>query len=148
MKLSRKWLNEFVELGAVGDREFAEGMTLSGSKGEGIYYVNQLGYPHVYYYHNAEGGGVREDRRNIGTSGCGLCCAAMALGNLTGVRLTPEEMSHIVGITQRHQGTVNEAALRDCIDRVRKTAQKKSLDSDEDLLAYRDRLKKSKGAIQ
>ena len=62
--------------------------------------------------------------------------------------LTPEEMSHIVGITQRHQGTVNEAALRDCIDRVRKTAQKKSLDSDEDLLAYRDRLKKSKGAIQ
>ena len=70
----------------------------------------------------------------------------VSVGALTD--LTPEEMSHIVGITQRHQGTVNEAALRDCIDRVRKTAQKKSLDSDEDLLAYRDRLKKSKGAIQ
>ena len=70
----------------------------------------------------------------------------VSVGALTD--LTPEEMSHIVGITQRHQGTVNEAALRDCIDRVRKTAQKKSLESDEDLLAYRDRLKKSKGAIQ
>lgn len=34
MKLSRKWLNEFVDLGSVGDREFAEAMTLSGSKVE------------------------------------------------------------------------------------------------------------------
>ena len=34
MKLSRKWLDEFVELGGVGDREFAEAMTLSGSKVE------------------------------------------------------------------------------------------------------------------
>lgn len=84
-------------IGAFNNNEDGTGdiyeMTLSGSKGEGLYYVNQLGYPHVYYYHNAEGGGVREDRRNIGTSGCGLCCAAMALGNLTGIRLTPEEMS-------------------------------------------------------
>lgn len=35
MNLSRKWLNEFVEIDA-GDREFAEAMTLSGSKVEGI----------------------------------------------------------------------------------------------------------------
>ena len=27
MKLSRKWLNEFVDLASVNDREFAEGMT-------------------------------------------------------------------------------------------------------------------------
>ena len=33
MNLSRKWLNEFVEINA-GDREFAEAMTLSGSKVE------------------------------------------------------------------------------------------------------------------
>ena len=33
MNLSRKWLNEFVEID-VGDREFAEAMTLSGSKVE------------------------------------------------------------------------------------------------------------------
>ena len=34
MNLSRKWLNEFVKTGA-SDREFAEAMTLSGSKVEG-----------------------------------------------------------------------------------------------------------------
>ena len=33
MKLSRKWLKEFVELDA-NDREFAEAMTMSGSKVE------------------------------------------------------------------------------------------------------------------
>ena len=34
MILSRKWLNTFVDCAAVGDREFAEAMTLSGSKVE------------------------------------------------------------------------------------------------------------------
>jgi phenylalanyl-tRNA synthetase beta chain len=34
MNLSRKWLNEFVDVAHVGDREFAEEMTLSGSKVE------------------------------------------------------------------------------------------------------------------
>ena len=34
MNLSRKWLNEFVRVDA-GDKEFAEAMTLSGSKVEG-----------------------------------------------------------------------------------------------------------------
>ena len=34
MLLSRKWLNTFVDCSGVGDREFAEAMTLSGSKVE------------------------------------------------------------------------------------------------------------------
>ena len=34
MKLSRKWLNEFVDCGSVSDKEFAEAMTISGSKVE------------------------------------------------------------------------------------------------------------------
>ena len=34
MNLSRKWLNEFVNVDA-SDRDFAEAMTLSGSKVEG-----------------------------------------------------------------------------------------------------------------
>ena len=34
MKLSRKWLQEFVDVGPLGDRDFAEAMTLSGSKVE------------------------------------------------------------------------------------------------------------------
>ena len=34
MKLSRKWLQEFVDVGPVSDRDFSEAMTLSGSKVE------------------------------------------------------------------------------------------------------------------
>ncbi len=34
MDLSRKWLNEFVETSDIGDKDFAEAMTLSGSKVE------------------------------------------------------------------------------------------------------------------
>ena len=34
MKLSRKWLNEFVSLSDLDDRSFAEAMTVSGSKVE------------------------------------------------------------------------------------------------------------------
>ena len=34
MKLSRKWLNEFVSLPDLDDRSFAEAMTVSGSKVE------------------------------------------------------------------------------------------------------------------
>ena len=34
MKLSRKWLQDFVDIGPVNDRDFAEAMTLSGSKVE------------------------------------------------------------------------------------------------------------------
>ncbi|MBU5626977.1 phenylalanine--tRNA ligase subunit beta [Oscillibacter sp. MSJ-2] len=34
MKLSREWLNEFVDVRDIGEREFAEAMTLSGSKVE------------------------------------------------------------------------------------------------------------------
>ena len=34
MKLSRKWLQEFVDIGPVSDRDFAEAMTISGSKVE------------------------------------------------------------------------------------------------------------------
>ena len=41
MKLSRKWLNEFVELSGVGDREFSDAMTLSGSKVEGTEILNE-----------------------------------------------------------------------------------------------------------
>ena len=41
MKLSRKWLNEFVDVGSVGDREFAEAMTLSGSKVEVTEVLNE-----------------------------------------------------------------------------------------------------------
>jgi len=41
MKLSRKWLNEFVDVASVNDRDFAEAMTLSGSKVEVTEVLNE-----------------------------------------------------------------------------------------------------------
>ncbi len=41
MKLSRKWLNEFVDIGPASDRDFAEAMTLSGSKVEVTEVLNE-----------------------------------------------------------------------------------------------------------
>jgi hypothetical protein len=61
-----------------------------------MYYVNQLGYPHIEYIHNVENGGVHEHRRNIATSGCGLCSACMVVGNLTETKPTVEEMRDLV----------------------------------------------------
>ena len=59
--------------------------------------------------------------------------------------LTPEEMSHIAGISHRQQGPVNEAAFRDCIKIIEGEAQAQSVTSDDDLLAFRNKLKESKG---
>ena len=60
--------------------------------------------------------------------------------------LTAEEMSHIVGITQRRQGTVSEDAFLDCVRTIRGARQAASIRNDEDLLAFRNKLKESKGA--
>ena len=59
--------------------------------------------------------------------------------------LTADEMSHIAAICQRQQGPVNETAFRDCVRTVRESAQAKNIASDDDLLAFRNKLKESKG---
>jgi DNA primase len=59
--------------------------------------------------------------------------------------LTPEEMSHLTGISQRQQGPVSEAAFRDCVATIRGATQKKNITSDDDLLAFRNKLKERKG---
>ena len=59
--------------------------------------------------------------------------------------LSAEEMSHVAGICQRQQGPINEDAFRDCVRIVMGAAQKKSVESDDDLLALRNKLKESKG---
>ena len=41
MILSRKWLNEFVDVSDISDREFDEAMTLSGSKVESVADLSQ-----------------------------------------------------------------------------------------------------------
>ena len=59
--------------------------------------------------------------------------------------LTPEEMSHVAGICQRHQGPVSETAFRDCVAIVQEQCQSAAVNSDDDLLALRNKLKESKG---
>ena len=56
-----------------------------------------------------------------------------------------EEMSHLVGISQRRQGTVNEDALADCIRTIRSEYQAEHVSSDDDLLAWQSKLKEKKG---
>ncbi len=59
--------------------------------------------------------------------------------------LNHEEMSHVAGISQRHQGPVNESALQDCVKTIRAEHQASGVASADDLLALRDKLKESKG---
>ena len=59
--------------------------------------------------------------------------------------LNPEEMSHAVAITQRQQGPVSEQAFKDCILTIRGEHQSSQIDSEDDLLAYQEKLKKRKG---
>ena len=56
-----------------------------------------------------------------------------------------DEMSHLAGILLRQDGPVNETALRDCIAIIRAEHQAGSVASDDDLLAYRNKLKDKKG---
>ena len=58
---------------------------------------------------------------------------------------TPEEMSHLVGITQRHQGPVNETALTDCIRTILAEHQASGVSTEDDLMALRNQLKERKG---
>lgn len=58
---------------------------------------------------------------------------------------TPEEISHLVGVMQRHQGPVNETALKDCVATVRSEYQAGNVSSDDDLLALQNKLKERKG---
>jgi len=59
--------------------------------------------------------------------------------------LTAEEASHMAGICHRQDGPVNEQAYMDCIQIIRSEYDSAAVSSEDDLLAYRDKLKKSKG---
>ena len=59
--------------------------------------------------------------------------------------LTAEEISHITGICQRRQGPVSEAEFADCVRTVKAQRQAASITSDDDLLAFANKLKESKG---
>ena len=59
--------------------------------------------------------------------------------------LTSEEASHAASITQRQEGPVSEQAFLDCIRTIRAEHQAAQITSEDDLLAYQNKLKKSKG---
>ena len=67
----------------------------------------------------------------------------VTLGAITD--LTPEEMSHIVGICQRREGTVSEEAFTDCVKTILRISQAEKVSTDDDLMAFRNKLKESKG---
>ena len=59
--------------------------------------------------------------------------------------LSQEEMSHIAGVTQRLQGPANRAAFMDCVHTVKNARQAAGVTSNDDLMAFRNKLKESKG---
>ena len=59
--------------------------------------------------------------------------------------LSAEEMSHLTGICQKQQGPVNEKAFADCVHTIIGEKQAKSVATDDDLMAFRNKLKERKG---
>ena len=59
--------------------------------------------------------------------------------------MKPEEISHITGVVQRHQGTVNQEAFADCVNRILSEGQSARVSSDDDLLALQEKMKAKKG---
>ena len=55
------------------------------------------------------------------------------------------ETSHIASIVQHHDGPVNEQAFADCIRTIRAKHQLSTISTDDDLLAYQNKLKQRKG---
>ena len=72
--------------------------------------------------------------------GAGLACTVSGF-----VELTADEASHIARIAQNQSGPVNEQAFKDCVNIIQSRHRKRSISSDEDLLALRNRKKESGG---
>ena len=59
--------------------------------------------------------------------------------------LSPEESAHLAGICQRLSGPVNETAFRDCVKTILSKNQSREVQSDDALMALRNKYKESKG---
>ena len=58
---------------------------------------------------------------------------------------TAEEMSHLAAILHSQQGPVNEQALRDCVQIIVREHQSSRVETEEDIMALRERMKQRKG---
>jgi len=66
--------------------------------------------------------------------------------NLGGLEdLSQEEMSHMAYICQKQDGPVSEKALEDCVATIRDQHQSGSVQSEDDLMRFRNQLKERKG---
>ena len=70
----------------------------------------------------------------------------VSLGVLT--ELSGDEMSHLTRICQNQQGPVSEKAFRDCVATVLGENQARQIATDDDLMAFRNKLKERKGTKQ
>ena len=61
--------------------------------------------------------------------------------------LSAEEMSHIAGVLQRYDGPISQQALLDCVRTIHMEHQTGNVQTDNDLLAARNRLKERKGYL-
>jgi DNA primase len=61
------------------------------------------------------------------------------------LELSAEEASHITGIIQRQQGPVSDQAFDDCLRIIKKEHQASSVTTEDDLLAFQNKLKEKKG---
>ena len=59
--------------------------------------------------------------------------------------MSNDEISHITGMLQRHQGPVSEQAFTDCVRTVLSEHQAAGVTTEDDLLAYQNKLKERKG---
>ncbi|MBP3683697.1 MAG: DNA primase [Oscillospiraceae bacterium] len=58
---------------------------------------------------------------------------------------TPEQMAHLASVFQSQQGPVNEQAFMDCVRIVQQEHQSGKIETNDDLLAQMERMKRSKG---
>ncbi len=61
---------------------------------------------------------------------------------------TSEEMAHIASIAQRQQEPVNEQAFSDCVRTILAEHQAASVETEADIMAFRERMKQRKGMKQ
>ena len=59
--------------------------------------------------------------------------------------LQPDEMSHVAGILQRHQGPVSEQAFEDCVRIILSENQSAHIESDEDMMDFQRKMRERKG---
>ena len=82
---------------------------------------------------------------NVYTQMCSRHRQGLGIGLASLEELSGDEASHIAMVTQKLSGPVKEEAFRDCVELIRVRHRKRSVSSDADLLALRNKKKESGG---